>query len=260
MSAKVVYIVGDIHADWNLFNEFIDQKIRKNPVLPVLAEEYGTLEVVILQVGDLAYYWPRYFNKGKIKNELSFAHDGVAKIYWIGGNHEDWDVIDSLSKDHAGEMMWQMDNGLIFCRFGATLDLTADVRVLFCGGAESIDKQYRLSKMAQGYHKIWWEQEGISDEDMERLKTVPKADWVISHTAPMLFNLSTWLADPGWKPKKEDNLSRYKLDDVFTKYRPQKWFFGHFHKYMRGEFEGCSWEGLADIASKELWWQSIRLS
>lgn len=48
--------------------------------------------------------------------------------------------------------------------------------------------------MKNGSPKIWWEQEGISEKDLKRLTLEPKADWVISHTAPASFDLK-WAMD-----------------------------------------------------------------
>ena len=77
-----IYIVGDVHGDWAVLNNFIN---RKSPEAVILA-------------GDVAYFWkhdPQY-NKGKIK------HNGT-KIYWVPGNHENMDIVKS-SKYPPGEI------------------------------------------------------------------------------------------------------------------------------------------------------------
>lgn len=199
MSRRILaYILGDVHADIVRLNSFIDEKIRKSPQIRVLAEDYekggDELRLFIFQSGDLAFYWPGYSHVGKINNRIDFLPGGHVPMYWCGGNHEDWDRLDRLFPEGsaaAARNIAQVDDCIYFCRFGATLELGGNLTVLFAGGAESIDKDHRLRKMRfDGAPKIWWEQEGISEADMARLDNVSEAQWVVSHTAPMGFNLA----------------------------------------------------------------------
>ena len=245
MAAKLVYILGDIHADFAKLNYFIDKRIRMDRALRQAASE-GPVEVAILQCGDFGFFWPRLENKGAIENHVGFL-GGRIPIYWCGGNHEDWDRLDKYQE------MAEIDNGIFYCPFGTTLDLSPDIRVLFAGGAESQDKEWRIDEMRKKRIKIWWEQEGISESDLDRLDSVPRADWVISHTAPNAFDV----AGPGiggpFAPSYPSP-SRGKLEHIKWKYAPKRWFFGHFHFYNRGRVDGCDWTCLASIGSGDLFW------
>lgn len=122
---KIVFILGDVHGDFALLNKFINKTIRLSRQMRAVADG-GKLDIAILQCGDFAWFWPQFDNTGKIKNSVDFAKDGIVPIYWCGGNHEDWDRLDGLFPDGseaARTNMVEVDKGIIFCRFGATLEL-----------------------------------------------------------------------------------------------------------------------------------------
>lgn len=266
MSSKIVFILGDVHGDFEKLNEFIDVKIRSHPAIRALAEDSrrngGELEVLILQCGDMAYFWPRKSNLGQIRNNVSFLKNGRVNIYRCAGNHEDHDQLDALFSPGSEEdrnNIAQIDEGIFFCRFGATLKISPEITALFAGGAESVDHMARFLKMCQGYHKIWWTQESISEADIARLDTVKRADWIISHTSPMCFGIEAYLAGNPWSEVPKDNTSMIMLDRVFAKYCPKRWFFGHFHIHALGKYENCEWECLADMQSQEKFYTIIKL-
>lgn len=98
---------------------------------------------------------------------------------------------------------------------------------------------YRIRKMAEGYPKIWWEQDGISEADMARLADVPRVDIVISHTCPTSFSIHECINLPSGQIVHEP--SQDMLEKILLQYRPKRWFFGHFHEYAQGETDGCQW-------------------
>lgn len=241
---RFVYVLGDVHGDFDDLNDFIHLKIRKDKTLAAIAARWKAdgddLQAMILQCGDFAWYWPRKW-KPAIENKVGFLPSGRVPIWWIGGNHEDWDALDAL-----GTQIVEVAKDVFYCPFGTTLRLSPEITVLFAGGAESIDKMARLRHMAGGAPKIWWEQEGISDADLARLANVPRADWVISHTAPEVFDIDDQMRKTGEYVEFHEP-SRGMLNAVFEKYKPTRWFFGHFHHYLHGGTDGCKWEGLASI-------------
>lgn len=97
---KVVFVLGDVHADFPLLNAFIDREIRSNREMRSLAENCRAaeirMEILILQCGDFGYFWPLCDSAGAIKNEVDFLDLGHVPIYWCAGNHEDHDRLDSL--------------------------------------------------------------------------------------------------------------------------------------------------------------------
>lgn len=257
-TSKMVFIIGDVHGDFSALNEFINKYIRMNKTLRVYAdicrEAGGNFEVVILQCGDFAYFWPDCDNAGRIKNEISWLDSARVPLYWVGGNHENWDRLDALVPEDAAPeaRIVEIDDGIFYCAFGATLEIAPDKIVLFAGGAESTDKIERLKLMAQGYSRIWWPQEGISENDLKRLRDVPRANWAISHTAPLGFSIGMKLAGFDFEGER-DIASRRLLDKVLWKYWPERWFFGHYHKFMRGDYDGCLWEALSATRGDRFW-------
>lgn len=239
--SKIIFITGDVHGHFSALNAFINAQIRQNRRMKQLAEKTA-LEVMILQCGDFAFFWPGCDNSRSINNKVGFVKDGQVKIYWCAGNHEDHDRLDNLFKPDNKDNFAEVAPGVIYARFGATLDLGAGARVLFAGGAESHDRENRVEGVS------WWPQEGISKQDMDRLDAVPGADWIISHTAPYYLDVPLrghLLPEP----------SRRMLDAVFDRYQPKYWYFGHFHNHCQGYYDGCDWECLdcLDIGRSKSW-------
>ena len=157
MIGKIIYIVGDLHGDFTSLNFLINQKIRLNRNLRAIAEDWkrrgDDFGVVILQCGDFAWFWPGCDSRGAIKNQISFLDGGFVPIYWCAGNHENHDKLDNLFRpgseaDRTGIV--EVDHSVFYCRFGATLRIMPKINVLFAGGAESGDKDWRLGEMAKG--------------------------------------------------------------------------------------------------------------
>lgn len=253
---KLVYVLGDIHGEFGALNAFINNKIRDNKRIRTLAAGLKTkgieLEVILLQVGDFGFHWPGEDNSGAIKNRVDFLRDGHVNIYFCAGNHEDHNALDALFQDNpqaCENNIAEIEPGVYFARFGATLCLAEDVTVLFAGGAESSDKENRTEGLS------WWPQEGVSDEDLARLEKIPYANWIISHTAP-----STFLLNGSFTPAKAFEPSRGKLATVLERYKPQRWFFGHFHDHMWGTIDGCGYTGLNFLGSGDVWYEKIELS
>lgn len=254
---RFIYILGDVHGRFNLLNDFINKKIRNDRALAAIAPywkaEGDDLQAIILQCGDFAYYWPFCDSAGAIRNQVNFLPGGYAPVYWVGGNHEDWDQLEQL-----GAKITEVDRGVFYCPFGATLQISPDITVLFAGGAESVDKDWRLQEMRKGSPKIWWEQEGVSEADLQRLDQVARADWVISHTAPNAFAVEKCLRNL-WSAGHLHEPSRDRLEEIFLRYAPKNWWFGHFHQHMAGRIDGCDWECLDALDNSGKAWEKIYL-
>lgn len=234
--AQVITVLGDTHGRWEALHWLINNQYHRNPIIRAWAEEYD-LEIIILQVGDFGFYWPHMENKGRIQNEAPYAKDGRIKIYWCAGNHEHWGKLGQMEKKEPEKEFFEVDEGIYYARFGAVLTLVNGLRVMFAGGAESIDKAMRTP------YVDWWPQEGISTQDMARLPEggrENKVHWVVSHTAPMGFQLiGAFFKEKKWEP------SRKKLELIRRAMGPWRWFFGHFHMITTGKIDGCEWVGLA---------------
>ena len=175
-----IFVLGDIHADWNLLNHFIEVK-QPN---------------IILSTGDFGF-WPRFS-----QYEIDIKND-YTKIYWCPGNHEDWDEIDKIKN-------YEIKPNIFYMKFGSILKLSDGRNILFCGGADSIDKGWRTI----GHN--WFRQEIITNNDMDQLPN-ENIDIVISHTCPREF--LEYLSDFKYKEKVNDP-SCHALSIVLEKYKP----------------------------------------
>ena len=106
---------------------------------------------------------------------------------------------------------------------------------MFMGGAESIDALHRKKDVD------WFSEESITDQDVaDALETIEgqSIDIVISHDAPRSFSLYkldlSMASRMGWD--KWEDPSRDKLETIRQAIEPQRWFFGHYHTSMFGEF------------------------
>ena len=247
-----IIVCGDQHGSWSHLNILIN---KKKPD-------------IILQCGDLGF-WPNMHNTRLIdtgKKEWVEGHADSAgrlhipgysrrqitakwdqygiknhttKIYWCDGNHEDHDAIDNIVKSNKLEIMPN-----VFYQPRASYMKLPDERVvLFMGGADSIDKKWRI----QGHD--WFPQELISYRDMDNLPEC-KIDIVISHTCPeecmyfMKDHIKNDYKDP----------SRSALSYVLEKYKPSLWYFGHFHFEKKFQYKDTVFHMLDMAGPGRSWW------
>jgi len=149
-----------------------------------------------------------------------------------------WDLIEERVGRH-GKSPIEIEPNIFYCPIGSTLDINGTV-IMFVGGADSIDKRYRTPRLS------WWAQEVLTDEDYDYIvSTVERADIIVSHTCPNLFDVREQLYyDKGYDP------SRYILDKVYAKYKPKYWFFGHWHRFIKNSYENTEWYAIDMIGNK----------
>lgn len=236
ITAKKILVVSDIHGSWGILNELIS---KKQPD-------------VILQVGDFGW-WPHFhkkkglmprgelYNQFGIKNRLN--NGGLCQIYWLRGNHSCADDLNCLTPDYKP---LEIQDGITYCPFGTVLTING-YNVLFCGGAESTDKQYRIEGVS------WWRDEIITQKDMDHLPERDDIDVVLSHTIPR-----------GFFPYMPINGERYNdpstmaLQIVLEQYKPKSWASGHFHKFIKRRINlstgSCNWISLSIKETGGTWW------
>jgi len=220
-----VMVVGDIHGDWASLNTLIT---KKKPD-------------IILQCGDFGW-WPTFSRiKSTLYREKEWSHTGVkpqeTTIYWCDGNHEDHS---DLSKHKE---ITELYKGINYCPRGSTITLPDNRVVLFIGGAESIDRRWRTAGVD------WFAEELINNDDLDKCLVHDRVDIVISHTCPFEFHVVTKSVD------KYNDPSQKALSVVLDKYKPDQWFFGHFHKNQIGKRNNTYWECLDYPRNGNKWWR-----
>ena len=130
-------------------------------------------------------------------------------------------------------MMWHAEHpNQYFAIDGAVYTIFTSDRVLtalVCGGAYSVDKDYRLRR---GWH--WWpdEQPNELTKGLVRLMAVEKQiDIMLTHTCPLRFE-PTELFISGIDQNTVDKSTEQFFDEIyslFPAYQEPMWYFGHFH-------------------------------
>jgi Icc-related predicted phosphoesterase len=216
-------ITGDIHGEFGRLNTFINKKKPDNLII----------------CGDFAYY---FFldedNTDKIK-----PHN--TKIYWLPGNHENWDMIEE-KHGRRGDSPVEIEKNIFYCPIGSATNIEGH-EIMFIGGADSYDKQYRI------LGRDWWQQELLNQQDLDYiLQKNIKPDIICSHTCPKSFNVE----DTFEYTDKINDPSRIVLDMILKELKPKFWFFGHWHKYKTFLTQKLSWVALNMIPQNK-WWERL---
>lgn len=188
-------IVGDVHANFGRLNALINDK---HPDLVICCGDFG--------------YWPGI---GEYSFENIKPHG--TKILWIDGNHENHWALRDRETD-------ELVKNVVYMPRGSVYTLEDGRKILFMGGADSIDKGWRKLGVD------WFPEEVILQKDVENLPD-GKIDIVISHTCPLEIVDEMIGYRAGLDVTKEIEPSNHALSYIFNKYMPEEWYFGHWHYY-----------------------------
>ena len=202
------FLKGDIHG--NLF-EIIDFINRFN---------LGKNDNIII-LGDCGIAW-RKDKKDLIQNIKLWNECGNGvKLYFIDGNHENFNILNSLPIENN---MGKIADNIYHLRRGQIYEFE-NKKILVCGGADSIDKYRRIENFT------WWKEEAISQETIDDIPA-GHYDYVLTHCCPRsVFEknkiyLSTlqFLDENKINHSSEDMLEQLKSKITFD-----HWFFAHYH-------------------------------
>jgi len=219
-----VLMVGDIHGRFEDLNKLIN---KRKPDITI-------------QVGDNAYYWMNNDNTGKIKPQGS-------KVYLIPGNHENFDIFhERIGRLHLDPT--EIENNIFYCSIGSSITIN-NKKILFIGGADSVDKEMRTDKIN------WFrEEEILNNKDLDFILDNHKhADIIVSHTCPMEFDMKETERFDKW-----NDPTRQVLSILLEKLNPYLWYFGHWHHYLKGTFKKTEWVAL-NMVPETKWWKMIEL-
>lgn len=202
------FLKGDIHG--NLF-EIIDFINRFN---------LGKNDNIII-LGDCGIAWRK--DKKDLAQNIKLWNEcgNEVKLYFIDGNHENFNILNSLPIENN---MGKIADNIYHLRRGQVYEFE-NKKILVCGGADSIDKYRRIENFT------WWKEEAISQETID---DIPAAhyDYVLTHCCPRsIFEknkiyLSTlqFLDENKINHSSEDMLEQLKSKITFD-----HWFFAHYH-------------------------------
>lgn len=220
-------VLGDMHGNIELTRRAYDQIVRVERKTPDF----------LFQVGDFGY--------GLTNDDYEWEDPGHPCLF-IDGNHEHHDRLEELDEEEQVHGCWQyVQRGSI--RHG----------ILCVGGARSVYGSLRTPGVD------WFRREVPPQDEMDRIVDIARENsdrihTVISHDAPWGFDISEGLDphmrdDPRANTGRPDKMSLF-LREVFTEVQPMRWFFGHYHTKMSGEFEGCEWRCIDETLNGDYAW------
>lgn len=219
-----VLLVGDTHGD----SKFVSSVNR-------LAKTQNARFVI--QLGDFGYD----FNKNVLASIGAWLDaDDRRRWMWIDGNHDQHDYIrtEICKGKHPKKPVKHFHDRMLYCPRGSTLRI-GQKKVLFLGGAVSIDKERRQ----QGTN--WWPQESISTADTRRaIEQGQGADVLISHDAPSSGAIRAWLKDCGYRLDKSSQHNRQAVEAVMLGTGVTEVYHGHYHHRYTTEHRDVLIEGL----------------
>jgi len=210
-SPRRVLLVGDTHGDADWWFQ---------AVFPTAARRRAS---VILQVGDFGIRSGRI--GGLYLDLLQGELDRTGRWIWfVDGNHDDMDVLSDIPIAEDG--IRRVRSRILHLPRGFRWTLAAQ-RFLACGGAGSIDRQWRTRG------RDWWPEERLTDEDVERCTSRGPTDVLVSHDAPLEAPVV------GLDLREAVRLdvleaavaSRQRLAAVVAAVRPRLAIWGHWHEH-----------------------------
>jgi Icc-related predicted phosphoesterase len=165
-----------------------------------------------IQVGDCSLNYNQWVGKATNK-----------KVFFIDGNHDNFDILNPDAREP-----YSVINNLYHIPRGYVSG-----KVLFIGGAESIDKSMRTPGID------WWPQESISQLQYHRIMdlNVP-IEVIISHDCPLNARTELGLPNDGRSP------SALALSAIYSRFKPKLWVFGHHHRTITNTIGECTFNGL----------------
>jgi hypothetical protein len=211
-------LLGDTHGNANV-------------VLNALKRFFVEDVTDIVQVGDFGF-WPGKHGA----TFLTYVNNLLAKngqtIYVVPGNHEDYTYLRTLNVREDG---WaEAKSHILVAPRGHRWEWEGRTFVAL-GGAPSVDRAYRLRMMRTQGQPVWWKEEAITREDMDKTMEGGYADIMIAHDAPYgVRQIENYIAGNPNGFEEEDLAyalqGRQDMAEVVDVVRPILFFHGHYHK------------------------------
>lgn len=205
------YITGDTHGDYDI-HKLSNTALNRNNIT-FTSEDY------LIICGDFGLVWD---NSSEENYWLDWINKKPCTTLFIDGNHENHNLLNQMQPvPWNGGFVHQIRPKVLHLMRGQVFNV--DGTTFFTmGGADSIDKQYRVP------YKSWWPEEMPSNEEYATAianleKSNFSVDYILTHTAPT--SIVNQLI-PEIKPP--DKLTNY-LENVKETVDYKHWYFGHFH-------------------------------
>lgn len=153
------------------------------------------------------------------------------KHYFIRGNHDN-------PEECKKNKYWIKDGS---CEFLPDLGHT-----MFIGGADSIDKAYRIEGLS------WWRDEQLSHAEFERIYdkyVTVRPDVMVTHDCPFFIYHYPHL-NKVWH--NADDRTAKAFDFFYHEHKPKLWVFGHHHKSFDMTINGTRFICLDELEYKDI--------
>lgn len=201
----MIYMLGDIHGNFSKL-DWLKQHVQP--------------EDTVIQVGDFGIY-----PKLMLDHKMHFAQGYPCRVLVIDGNHEDFNIINTYSKNQ----LTPLGHNFFYVPRGYVMEIENQL-FGFLGGAESIDKVWRANR------RDWFHEERVTDADIDTLYANVgdrQLDVLVTHSPPNFvnqahfppLNFNDWGLPLDWIDE-----TAWKISKVNIKLKPKKHYCGHMHK------------------------------
>lgn len=244
--------LGDIHG---AFHRLIKRIEHKN----ITGEN-------IIQVGDFGIGFQSFVKDREMLAGLNqFLSERFITLYAIRGNHDDPAY---FIEDEEGNTPMQFSNIKFIPDY--TVKEIDGMKMLFVGGALSIDRKPRINEELCGSSKTYWEDEGfVFDKEKLESLDLKGLDILVAHTSPKFAWPQTMGSIVYHFAKGDLDLIRdleherewvttfYKVLDEELECPPKKYIYGHFHSshitpYKDTEFRLLDIDEFYEVKKKDL--------
>lgn len=208
-------VCGDFHGDTGHAFKMLE-----------LASRLGITRII--QLGDFGFFWPGHAGDKYMRKVMKKATELGVHVYVVDGNHENFDKLLEIPVNDQGVRI--IGPSLTHLPRGFVWEVE-DKKLLFVGGAHSIDFDSRVAYQRQHGIKVWWSQETLVDSEVENAISAGKVDVLFTHDCapnyPML---------KGYKDDFESSMHQQKVGYIAKKVQPELWFHGHMHEHVTYPF------------------------
>ena len=210
-----VFLTGDTHGEIDF------AKVK------AFAQVAGTLtrDDYLVILGDFGLVWSDPPTDGE-RSHLDWLEAQNWTTLFVDGNHENFDMLDALPvRERYGGHVQDVRPHVTRLMRGETYRIGGH-SFFVCGGAHSIDRQWRTP------HATWWPQEVPGEEERARIAAaaaqVGEVDYVLTHCPPTgCYERYRQRFPRFWGP--DDEYTAWLEEHVEGAFRYKRWFYGHLH-------------------------------
>lgn len=187
----------------------------------------------IYQCGDFGYWEHTFKGQEYLRVLQQYLEEAGVTAYWIDGNHENHELL----RQKYGVIApggYEIRPNIIYQSRGSTKTVNG-IKLVFCGGAVSIDKDGRTPG------STWWPEEEVTYTDIDNtIKDGMGCDILVTHDAPLGdYPMNNVLNEQlGSVPNQrihqiflESYGGRKAIAGIVEAIKPRVLVHGHYHHY-----------------------------